>query len=74
MSNTARSIKSTALTTPKYITTNEALLERLRTVETARKGDQPIPLKQGKDEEVNIKKWEVELIAEGGYNHIWLVT
>ena len=74
MSASAESTKSTALTIPRSTTTNKALLERLRNVETALTGEQLTFSNQGGDGNVHIKRWDVELLAEGGYNHVWLVS
>lgn len=72
MSGSARSTWSTATTTPKYTTTCKALQERLSAVETALTVEQPIHLK--KENEAAIRSWETKLLAEGGYNYVWLVS
>ncbi len=75
MSASAKITKNTALTTPKYTTTNEALLERLRIVETALAGEKSMsPSREEGKAKLQIKEWRAELLAEGGYNQIWLVS
>lgn len=72
MSDLAGNTKKTAPITPKCITTNKALLERLNNVQIALTGKQPTSSKPG--DEAEITAWEVQLLARGGYNSVWLVS
>ena len=74
MSDSAENIKNTVPTTPKYTTTNKALLERLKIVENASKAGMPMSEPQESEEGVEIGTVKVELLAEGGYNYLWLVS
>ena len=73
MSDSAKNTWSTAATTPKFGTTNEALRGRLSAVETALTEIHHTHSNQGRTD-FEIKAWEVQLLAEGGYNYVWLVS
>ena len=73
MSDTAKSTWSTANITPKCTTTNRALQERLSAVETALTANRHTHLNQ-ESIRFEIKAWEVQFLAEGGYNYVWLVS
>ena len=72
MSDAAKSTWSTAEITPKCTTTDRALQERLSAVENAQTEDRHT---QSNQESVmfEITAWEVQLLAGGGYNYVWLV-
>lgn len=72
MSDTAKNTWSTANLTPRCITTNKALQERLSAVESALTETHHTYSNQERID-FEIKAWEVELLAEGGYNYVWLV-
>lgn len=73
MSDSARNTWSTAPLTPKCGTTNQALRERLSAVELALMETQNTHSNQ-ESTDFDIKAWEVQLLAEGGYNYVWLVS
>lgn len=72
MSDSAKNTWNVATTTPRYSTTNRVLQERLSAVNSALMGSQHTP--SNPEDERGIKAWHVELLAEGGYNYVWLVT
>lgn len=72
MSDTAKNTWSTANLTPRCITTNKALQERLSAVESALTETHHTYSNQERID-FEIKAWEVELLAEGGYNYVWLM-
>ena len=73
MSDSAKNTWSTAPNIPKCGTTNKALQGRLSAVENALTEIQHTRSSQERIE-FEIKAWEVQLLAEGGYNYIWLVS
>lgn len=73
MSDTAKNTWSTANITPKCGTTNGALQERLSAVENALMENHHTHSNQERTN-FEIKAWEVQLLAEGGYNYVWLVS
>ena len=73
MSDSAKNTWSSASLTPKCGTTNQALRERLSAVELALMEIQVTHSNQERTD-FDIKAWEVQLLAEGGYNYVWLVS
>ena len=76
MSDFAKDTRNIVPITAKSATTNRALLERLSHVENALMGAQRTSSSQEDEEngaQMRIKKWVTRLLAEGGYNHIWLI-
>lgn len=73
MSDIAKNTWSTAPITLKYGTTNRALQERLKVVESVLMEHQHTLPNQERNN-FEIKAWEVQLLAEGGYNYVWLVA
>lgn len=72
MSDSVTSMKNGASSTLRSGTTNQVLLERLSVVENVLTGTLPTSSKSEKD--VKITTWETRLLAEGGYNYVWLIT
>ena len=72
MSDSAPSTWKVVPSTRKFGITNKALQARLSVVTTALMEKQPISKK--KDDDWDIKTWQVEFLAEGGYNDVWLVS
>lgn len=73
MSDFAKTTWCTAKNTPKCGTTNRALQERLSAVETALMENKNTHSSQERTN-FEIGTWEIQLLAEGGYNYVWLVS
>ncbi len=73
MSDSAKNTWNTATLTQKCGTTNEALRGRLSAVEIALTETHHTHSNQERTD-FEIKAWEVQLLAEGGYNYVWLVS
>lgn len=72
MSDAAKSTWSTAEITTKCTTTDRALQERLSAVENAQTEDRHTKSNQ-ESVKFEMTAWEVQLLAGGGYNYVWLV-
>ena len=78
MSDSAKNIKSVVPSTKRCFTTRKALLEKLKNVLNAVEGaekDRNTVVEGGKEGENPVIEVEEErLLAEGGYNYVWLVS
>ena len=70
MSAFATNTRRDAPSTKRSFTTNKALPERLSDVTIALMGSQPTIAKA----DLEVKTWQVEFFAEGGYNLVWLLS